>query len=439
MCKRNVIFGYSILLWMILIGIMQPLGMVTNEFHPRSLESFPSPAQSQGYNTTLADQFSGTRALELCETQVNFGYRIPGSDASFNCWSWIYNELSVYGDPVAHNFTYFGVECRNLLLKINPGHQNIVAFGAHWDSRAKADADPNPALRDQAVTGANDGASGVAIMLEMIRILHSTSLSFNSEFWFFFFDAEDQGELFYPQWSWIAGSTQFVADMVAMPNLYFSPGQNFSNIRAFILFDMVGGANLQFIREGFSHPNLQNDFFTLGRNLGYTDVFPASGSITAITDDHVPFRNQGVPTLDLIIKFWDRSSTSRWPYHHTTGDTIDHLDANSLYITGRTALQYLVNTYSENAITTPPSYSSYTSSPNLLWDWRLDPTQKAVIIGLMAVLVFIMWRLRKRDIEDRSINENEIKLDTDPTNLPNLDDTQKEEILNRLNTKSGLN
>ncbi|MBY9011548.1 MAG: M28 family peptidase, partial [Candidatus Lokiarchaeota archaeon] len=141
-------------------------------------------------------------------------------------------------------------------------------------------------------------------------------------------------------WDWCEGSSQFVQDI---ENFYNSTYETFD---AMILLDMVGGNNLQFISEQHSTSSLLDELFETGRQLGFTSAFPSVPIVNEIVDDHVAFVKYGIPSADLIIKFWD--APAEWPYHHTTNDDISHIANSSLEITGKTVEQFIYNNYHEN-------------------------------------------------------------------------------------------
>jgi Zn-dependent M28 family amino/carboxypeptidase len=186
--------------------------------------------------------------------------------------------------------------------------------GAHYDSRILANRDPNPLLRSQPVPGANDGASGVAVLIELARTLPPAALPIE----LVFFDAEDNGQI--PGWDWLLGSKAFVATMQTRP-------------RAMILLDMVGDADLRIPMESNSDPALRRSIWATAARLGYRDVFVPETKYS-IEDDHVPFLQAGIPAVDII--------DLDYAYWHTTADTADHVSERSLQIVGdvvRTWLQ----------------------------------------------------------------------------------------------------
>jgi Zn-dependent M28 family amino/carboxypeptidase len=204
-------------------------------------------------------------------------------------------------------------------------------LGAHYDSRRCADQPeggcPEPVL------GANDGASGVAVLLELARVLE---LDWKErQIWLVFFDAEDNGHL--DGWDWIAGSRQFalrVQDLRAA-------GEEF---RAMILLDMIGDADLQIYYEGNSDPLLREEIWSAAGSLGFGESFIPQQKYSMI-DDHIPFRELGIPSVDII--------DFDYPPWHTTGDTLDKISAESLECVGRTMESWLESGESDDMAWAP--------------------------------------------------------------------------------------
>ena len=299
---------------------------------------------SEFTNIDIELRFNGDTAYTYVADQMSINtthYRIPGTQGREDCAQYFITKFQQI-DPtinfVLHNFTIESVECQNVLFKMNENYTNIVILGAHYDSRAKATKDStNP---DLPVPGANDGASGSAVLIELAEALYSRMNNLSVQIWFLFFDAEDQGTdvgVGMSKWDWIEGSTQFV---VEIDNFYNSSKENFD---AMILLDMVGGVNLRFINEQHSTSSLLDELFETGRQLNYRSAFPSDPIVASIKDDHVPFLNYGIPSADLIIKFWNQPA--EWPYHHTTDDDISHISNTSLEITGKTVEQFIYNNY----------------------------------------------------------------------------------------------
>jgi glutaminyl-peptide cyclotransferase len=325
-------------------------------------------------------EFNATQAYEDVRTQLDFGYRVPGTAEHNACADWIRGELqSVTDTVVTHNFTLPGPEdnpiyCQNVLGKLNTNKTDIIIISAHWDSRAIAEKDT--INQTQPIPGANDGGSGVAVALELARVFYGNRAEFNSQIWFLFFDAEDQGSGGIANWGWAEGAEKFRDDIELF---YNSTSENFSFL---LLLDMVGGHDLKFIDERYSNNELQEALFKEGRDLGYLHAFPKYPDANWISDDHIPFRNL-MPTLDLIINFYNPSSG--WDYHHTHQDNLANIDEESLYITGSTLESFI---YSYHGKTT----------------WNENFT-KWIIIGsvggtfIIAIAVSVIFIKRKRKVE----------------------------------------
>jgi hypothetical protein len=261
-----------------------------------------------------ATPFDGIRALEDVQRQVDFGPRIPGSIAHAQALQWIEAELTAAGWAVElQPAISMGHALTNVIATRNPDPPQVLV-GAHFDTRLVADRDPQPELRAQPGPGANDGASGVAVLLELARTLPADSIPVG----LVFFDAEDNGRL--PQWDWILGSRAFVEAIPTPP-------------RKMILLDMIGDSDLRIPMEGHSDPDLRLSIWSTAARLGHDDVFvPELGA--AILDDHVPFLEAGIPAVDII--------DMDYPYWHTAADTPDKVSPESLQIVGDVLWTWLV-------------------------------------------------------------------------------------------------
>ncbi|MHA1887402.1 MAG: M28 family peptidase, partial [Promethearchaeota archaeon] len=156
--------------------------------------------------------------------------------------------------------------------------------------------------------------------------------------------------------------------------------QSIDSIKSFILLDMVGGENLEFIQESHACPDLQEHLFNVGNHFGYGTTFPLDRNSYSIMDDHVPFAQIGVPTVVLIIKFWDLSNG--WPYHHTQGDNITHISLESLEITGKTILYFIFFTFHPSRDIFPNGFSSPTYFQQ---NW---PTIIIFSVGIISVVIY---------------------------------------------------
>ncbi|MCX6071601.1 MAG: M28 family peptidase, partial [Chloroflexi bacterium] len=239
----------------------------------------------------------------LVERQVAFGPRIPGTDGSAQAAEWIGRSLEGSGwETSVSSSVYQGVELRNVIGR--RGSSNAagpIVIGTHYDTRPRADRDPlDPSAP---VPGANDGASGVAVLLELARVLPADAD--DPLIWLAFFDGEDSGDL--DGWEWSAGAAAFVAQLDAKP-------------QAVVIVDMVGDSDLRLPRERSSDSILTDEIWGIARDLG-ADAFVDEPGI-AILDDHRPFLALGIPAVLIIDLEYD--------YWHTTGDTQDKVSAESL-------------------------------------------------------------------------------------------------------------
>jgi Zn-dependent M28 family amino/carboxypeptidase len=262
------------------------------------------------------EQFNGDRAYANVKYQVSLGPRVPGSSAHEGIVTWMQNDLEKYGWSVEiQNATSEGHPIENVIAKRGNGAPWII-LGAHYDSRMLSDQDPILAIRQTPVPGANDGASGVAVLLELARAL-PRNLGYQT--WLVFFDAEDNGEI--SGWDWLLGSQLFVSNLTSRPDKV-------------VVIDMIGDANLDIYKESNSNPDITNSIWAEADSLGYSSSFINQYKYSML-DDHTPFLNAGIPAVDII--------DFDYPYWHTTQDTSDKVSPNSLQIVGKTLWYWLVN------------------------------------------------------------------------------------------------
>jgi Zn-dependent M28 family amino/carboxypeptidase len=265
-------------------------------------------------NRQTEDPFDGERAFQDVLTQMALGPRTPGSVGHAAVVSYIQNELSAAGwQAELQPFTISDHDGVNVIGKFGQGQPWIV-LGAHFDARMQADQDQNPDLRNEPVPAANDGASGVAVLLELARVLPK---DFNGQIWLVFFDLEDQGDL--PGYDWILGSRAFVANLSDKPD-------------AAIIVDMIGDADLNTYKERNSDKDLTEQVWCAAQSLGYQSAFLAQSKFSML-DDHTPFLEAGIPAVDII--------DFDYPYWHTTADTADKVSAESLKTVGETLRNWL--------------------------------------------------------------------------------------------------
>lgn len=270
---------------------------------PLAVSPLPTPTSAS------ALVFNGETAYRQVLAQVAFGPRPTGSEAGWATGNYILAELQRLGWPAeAQEFIFQGVKGRNVIAKRGSGP--IIIVGAHYDTRPAADKDPDPAKRSQWIEGANDGASGAAVLLELARVLEAGKLK--NETWLTFFDAEDRGRL--DGWPFSVGARHMAENLTVMP-------------QSMVLVDMVGDADQNIYLEGNSTPALRDEIWAVAGELGYQNFIIPQPKHTII-DDHIPFLERGIPAVDLI--------DFDYPAWHTTADTADKVAPLSLERVGRT-------------------------------------------------------------------------------------------------------
>lgn len=259
--------------------------------------------------------FNGARALEDVAYQMSLGPRLPGSDAHKKTVNWIADSLQEAGWEVeVQDAEMLGHPIQNVIAKRGSG-QPWILLGAHYDSRLVADQDPDPAARELPVPGANDGASGVAVLLELARVLPA---DFDGQIWLVFFDAEDNGTI--EGWDWILGSRVFADALTSEPDKV-------------VVVDMIGDADLNIYLEANSDAALAAEIWQQAAALGHADFFINTVKYSML-DDHSPFLGRGIPAVDII--------DFDYPYWHTRADMLDKISADSLQAVGETILAWLL-------------------------------------------------------------------------------------------------
>lgn len=272
-------------------------------------------------------EFDGQKALAYVTAQVAFGPRVPNTEAHRRTGDWILQQLKARADSVeVQAFTHVTVtgdtlHLRNFIGHFRPRLGDRVLYLAHWDSRPHADKSPNLAAQQQPVPGADDGASGVAVLLGVADALKQKPPAVGLDL--LFVDGEDYGD--------------FAADKdVLLGARYYASRLTAGNLPLYaVLFDMVGDQDPRFLQEGNSvarAPEVVERVWEKARQLGYERYFrPTDGG--AITDDHLPLLEAGVRAIDLI--------DLDYPYWHTTEDTADKVSARTLQIVGDVAVALL--------------------------------------------------------------------------------------------------
>ena len=299
--------------------------------------------------SVVSVEFNADSAYAFCAAQCDFGPRTMNSEAHERCSEWIQQQFRQYGYQVqlqkADLKGYDGtiLKSTNIIASQHPSpntQQPRIFICAHWDSRPWADNDPDEANWRKPVMAANDGASGVAVMLELARLLQQND-SARMAVDFICFDAEDWG---IPQWE-----NDVDGDSWALGAQYWANSQEpkAKNYQFGILLDMVGGQGAKFYREIFSLKyahNIVERVWQAANTAGYASIFPYLDG-GQITDDHVPVNEKaGIPCIDIINHYPDCEQSSFGPTWHTVNDDMQHIDKNTLKAVGQTLVQLI---YSE--------------------------------------------------------------------------------------------
>ncbi len=281
--------------------------------------------------------FDAARAFADLETQVAFGPRAPGTPERAAALKWLRTTLAegaVQFKDQAFTFEPTDgsepIQGNNLLARfsaqLGAGGEPLM-ISAHWDCRPVADQDAIPANRTKAVPGANDSASGVAVILELARIFRAQPppRPVILALW----DLEDSGQLPHTNGTPYMGFCQ--------GSRYFAQNHEGWRPAEAINIDMIGDANLDIYREGYSelsHPELLDRIFAAAARLGHRQFVNEPG--TLITDDHKPLIDVGIPAVDLIDLDYPGPRSNR--YWHTLMDTPEHCSPESLRAVGETLL-----------------------------------------------------------------------------------------------------
>ncbi|MFY7971317.1 MAG: M28 family peptidase [Flavobacteriales bacterium] len=295
--------------------------------------------------------FNSDSAMAYIQTQVNFGPRVPNTDAHKKCGDWIASELKRHGASVmeqkstAETWDKKNIEVRNIVGAFNPEAKKRIVLAAHWDTRAYGDKDSLEVNKKKPIDGANDGASGVGVLLELARLMAIQKPTLGIDL--IFFDAEDNGA---PEWApeeeqgnpynWCLGS-QYWSKNFHKPNY---------NARFGILLDMVGAKNARFNKEGFSveaAPDLVDRVWKTASNLGYGEYFP--NEVTGeIVDDHVFMNQSGIRSIDIVdmrpaTKTMGFNGYEFGSFHHTHKDNMSIISKETLKAVGHTVSYVMYN------------------------------------------------------------------------------------------------
>ena len=337
-----------------------PVGVRTNSMHFKlkillfgliSILAYACKTDSPTSNATKEEEveiiripaFSGDSAYAYVAKQVEFGPRVPGTDEHKACRDWLKNKFESFGaevilqDFIANIYTGDRWESSNIIAQFNPDAKERVMLSAHWDSRMMAEEDRDKSKRDNPILGADDGASGVGVLVEVARLIQANPLTLGVDI--ILFDAEDQGKrgMNSPIENWCLGAQHWSRN----------PHRGNYKAKYGILLDMVGSKNPRFGKDNVSRQyagKIQQKLWKMAQNMGYSNMF-VDDDTGAITDDHY-FVNviAGIPMVDIINQPVN-SKTGFGSYWHTHDDDMDVIDKRSLQVVGQvvTAAVYKTN------------------------------------------------------------------------------------------------
>lgn len=270
-------------------------------------------------------EFDQDFAYEQIEKQVSFGPRNPGSKGHMAALNYIQSELSKYTDDVVlQQFSYQGygnetLQLTNIIAKFNPQNIHRIIICAHWDTRPRAEEDKDINLQNKPILGANDGGSGVGIILELARLLKSNQITYGIDL--ILFDGEDYGKPNDLE-NYSLGAKYFAANLP----------QDYQPVFA-VLLDMVGDKDAIFPLEGNSRsyaPEVQSIIWSLANQIGAYKFINKKEE--AIYDDHIALNESGIQTVDIIDLELIGANTQieRRNYWHTQNDTMKNIGKNTL-------------------------------------------------------------------------------------------------------------
>ena len=297
------------------------------------------------YTQVAIPAFSADSAYAFVEKQLSFGNRIPGSKGWEKCAVWLTNQMGRYCDSVivqdfrAVLWDGSAVPGKNIIALLNPQAEKRILLAAHWDSRSWADHDPSESNHRSPVPGANDGASGVAALMEMARIMSAMRPSVGVDF--IFFDVEDQG---CPEWA-----DNYVEDSWCKGSQYWSLNPHIPYYTAIygVLLDMVGTEQPRFTKEEISRQyagSVLNKMWAAAAALGHDKIFENTNTDPILDDHYYVNRLANIPMIDIVQ---NSRGMSFFPHWHTVNDNLSHIDRNTLRITAEVLLKTIYGDYGE--------------------------------------------------------------------------------------------
>lgn len=288
----------------------------------------------------VSPDFNSDSAFLYVKKQVEFGPRVPNSASHVACGNYLVSKLKEFGAQVTEQkmmlktYDEITLHARNIIGVYNPEYEKRILLFSHWDSRSFADQESNTTNRSQPILGANDGASGVGVLLEVARQLKHIPVGLGVDI--IFFDAEDWGQPSYDK-------KQVPGEWWCLGSQYWARNPHIPNYRADfgILLDMVGASNATFYKEGYSiqyASNITEKVWQIASRLGYRNYF-INKQGGYITDDHVAVNQlHRAPSIN-IIHTSENSQHGFGDFWHTHNDDINVIDKSTLKAVGQTILE----------------------------------------------------------------------------------------------------
>lgn len=300
-------------------GLLMAVGIILTSATCGGVDGEPERTSSAA-QTASQPRFDGAAAYQLVERQLAFGPRVPGTAGHRAMAEWLETYLSERADTlIVQRFEHATVtgetiQLFNYLARFRPDEGAALLLLAHWDTRPVSDAASDPDERTRPVPGANDGASGTAILLQLAEMFRQAAPARGVDI--LLVDGEDFGDF-------AVGKDVFLGSRHFAANLPEGYSAEFG-----ILLDMVGDRNLEIFVEGNSNrlaPAIVDRVWNVAAGMGFSDIFRRQVRHT-VNDDHIPINDAGIPTINII--------DFDYPYWHTPNDTLDKVSASSLAVVG---------------------------------------------------------------------------------------------------------
>jgi glutaminyl-peptide cyclotransferase len=316
-----------------------------------SNESSEKTTEQNAPALVKSPEFNADSAYKFVQKQVDFGPRVPNTNPHKACGDYLAATLKKYGFQVTEQAftptTFDGkkLNARNIIGSFNPTAAKRILLASHWDSRPFSDQDS--IVKTKPVLAANDGASGVGILLEIARVLSSQSAKPEIGVDIIFFDAED--------WGSSDQETDLEYSGFCLGSQHWAANKHLPNYTAYfgVLLDMTGAKNATFFKEGYSvqmAEDVVREVWTTASRIGYSNYFIDEKG-AAITDDHLPVNKVAhIPMIDIIHTRQNNLSRTFFDQWHTTQDNMEQIDPKTLKAVGQTLVQVLYQQAADQAL-----------------------------------------------------------------------------------------